>query len=196
MKAFEYYSAIINRYDMISHTDWRDVLNIAKDKYFQKDDVIIRQGEVAKVCGLVVNGSFKNVSYHNESEERILKFNFKTDFLSSCKSYNEGTPSSFAIVAMEPSHVLEINNDDLVKLCYASPPILGLGLILSQQTMQAYEEHLTLLSLPSPDLRYQYLLEKHGQLINKVSVTDLAKFMYISRESVSRARRSLKELSC
>jgi hypothetical protein len=54
--------------------------------------------------------------------------------------------------------------------------------------MQQHEEHLKILSLSNPIARYQYIMKNHPKLIQKVTMTDLAKYLYVSREALSRAR--------
>lgn len=179
---------LIDRYNSCSPDDWKQWLDISVIKQFDKDQVLVYEGDVSKVCAFILEGSFKNVTSANNGEEKILKFSFDTDFLASCESYNRQTPSEFAIVAMEPSVVMVTNNDALVELCYKNQHITNLGFILTQQLMQQHEEHLKILSFTSPMLRYEYVLKTQPEILNKISLTDLARYLYVSREALSRAR--------
>ncbi|RPE12005.1 Crp/Fnr family transcriptional regulator [Chitinophaga lutea] len=182
---------LATRYGICSENDWQQWLDISVIKRFDKDQVLVYEGEVSKVCAFILEGSFKNVTSASNGEEKILKFSFETDFLASCESYNRQVPSEFAIVAMEPSVVMVTGNDALVELCYKNQRITNLGFILTQQLMQQHEEHLKILSLASPMARYDHVLRNQPGLLNSVSLTDLAKYLYISREALSRARSQI-----
>ncbi|MES2617388.1 MAG: Crp/Fnr family transcriptional regulator [Bacteroidota bacterium] len=180
---------IPERYKTIALDDWKDWESISTIKEYQKDEVFINEGEMSKFCGFVLSGAFKNVTYTDNFDERIINFGFETDFLASCESYNNQCPSAFSIVAIEPSKVLVVENDALVTLCYKNQNVANFGFLLTQLLMQQHEEHLKILSLTNPIARYQYIMKNHPDLIQKVTLTDLAKYLYISREALSRARK-------
>ncbi len=182
---------LVDSYRICSQDDWRQWLDISVIRHFDKDQVLIYEGEISKVCAFVLEGSFKNVTSASNGEEKILNFSFKNAFLASCESYNRQLPSEFAIVAMEPSIVMMTDNDALMALCYKNQRITNQGFVLTQQLMQQHEDHLKLLSLASPVLRYEYVLKNQPDLLNRVSLTDLAKYLYVSREALSRARSQL-----
>lgn len=179
---------LINYYTDKLDDAWEKLLSISEVRRVMKDHAFIEQGDIAKVCGLVLNGSFKNVTYDDDFDERILRFTFQHGFVASCKSFNEQQPSAFAVVAMENSEILSINNKELVDLCIAHPSVITLGLLFSQQIMLDHEHHSKLLSLPTPLQRYQFLVAEKPYLLSRVSMTDLAKHLYTSREALSRAR--------
>lgn len=110
---------LIASYNIISEHDWHELLDISIIKEYDRNDILFHQGEIAQVNAFVLQGSFKNVSYQQECEEKILAFNFQFDFLASCESYNNKVPFSFAIVAMEPSVAVVVNSDELVRLCFS-----------------------------------------------------------------------------
>ncbi len=182
---------LMERYNSLSAADWRQWKDISVIKQFRKDEALIREGEIAKVCAFVLQGCFKNSIVNPNGEEKILKFSFESDFLASCTSYNCQVPSGFSIVAMEPSLVMVTNNNALVQLCGKNSSVANLGFVLTQKLMQQHEEHLKLLSYANPVLRYEYILDHYPDLLNKVSLTDLAKYLYVSREALSRARNQL-----
>jgi CRP-like cAMP-binding protein len=187
--------AIIDRYKTASADDWQQWFNISTIRQFEKGQVLIKEGEIARVCAFVLKGTFKNTTQCQEDEEKILGFGFETDFLASCESYNCQQPSAFAIVAMEPSLLMVTDNDRLVELCYKNQQVANAGFLLTIQLMQEHEEHLKILSLNSPLLRYEYMLKNHPELLQKVSLTDLAKYLYVSREALSRARKQIAPFS-
>ncbi|MBT1697112.1 Crp/Fnr family transcriptional regulator [Fulvivirgaceae bacterium PWU4] len=185
---------LVNYYTDKLDDAWEKLLTIVEIKRVAKGHAFIEQGDIAKVCGLVLSGSFKNVAYDDPSDERILRFTFQYGFLASCQSFNEQQPSSFAVVAMEDSEILSIDNKELVELCLAHPSVITLGLLFSQQIMIDHEHHSKVLSLSTPLQRYEFLIHEKPYLLNRVSMTDLAKHLYTSREALSRARLKIRSI--
>ncbi|MDF2192685.1 Crp/Fnr family transcriptional regulator [Paraflavitalea sp. CAU 1676] len=188
----EYAKVLMKRYNVGKQADWQQWLDISTIRRYRKGEEFIREGEISKVCGFVISGAFKNVSLNEHDEEKILGFYLENDFLASCESYSKQIPSPFSITAMAPSVAITTSNDKLVELYYKNQTIGTIGLVLTQQLMQKHEEHLKILSFATPQVRYEYVLENKPELLKNTSVTELAKYLYISREAVSRARKSIR----
>jgi hypothetical protein len=62
---------------------------------------------------------------------------------------------------------------------------------LYQELLEQQSEHQHILSLKSPVRRYRYLLERRPVIIQKTTLTNVARYLYVSREALSRARLSL-----
>lgn len=60
--------------------------------------------------------------------------------------------------------------------------------------MQQQAEHLQIISIKNPFERYDFLLRNKPHMIEKILGIELARNLYISRETVSRARFRIKEL--
>jgi CRP-like cAMP-binding protein len=126
-----------------------------------------------------------------DSQEKIIKFAFADDFLANCESYNKKAPSAVSIVALEDAVILRINIKKMQPLYNLHMNLLHVNLQLYQEISEQQSEHQYLLSLKSPLQRYRYLMERRPAIIQKISLTNIARYLYISREALSRARLSL-----
>ena len=52
---------------------------------------------------------------------------------------------------------------------------------------------MNMLMKPGPEERYKFLLQTEPELVNRVSVTHLAQYLGISRETLSRMRAKVAE---
>lgn len=188
----DHVKALMKRYCVGAQADWQQWLDISTVVKYEKGEDFIVEGEISKVCGFVISGLFKNVSINENGEEKTLGFYFQNDFLASCESYNQQIPSPFSITALAPSVAVVTDNNKLVDLYYKNPAIGIIGLVLTQQLMHKHEEHLKILSFASPQLRYEYILDNRPEILQAISITELAKYLYISREAVSRARKNVR----
>jgi CRP-like cAMP-binding protein len=186
-----YYQRLMKKYPHVTKQEWQLLDAIATVRYIRKGDSFLRFGKVARYSAFVLSGQFKFNFLDEEGSEKIMKFGFTDDFLANCESYHKKLPSTFSITAMEDSVVLRINIKKLQPLYDLHINLLHVNLQLYQELLEQQSEHQYILSLKSPIQRYRFLLENRPAIIQKISVTNIARYLYISREALSRARMLL-----
>jgi CRP-like cAMP-binding protein len=188
MQLPSYYQGLIKKYPQVTAEEWQLLDNISTVKHIRKGENFLRYGRVARYSAFVLSGQFKFTLLDEEGNERIVKFSFADDFLANCESYNKKAPSNISITAMEDSVVLRINIKKLQPLYDLHMNLLHVNLQLYQELLEQQAEHQYILSLKSPLQRYRFLVEHRPALIQKISLTNIARYLYISREALSRAR--------
>ena len=183
-----YFQRLIKKYPQVTMEEWELLDAIATVKYIRKGDNFLRFGKVARYAAFVLSGQFKFNLLNEEGNEKIVKFSFTDDFLANCESYHKKIPSNISITAMEDSVVLRINIKKLQPLYDLHMNLLHVNLQLYQELLEQQSEHQYILSLKSPIQRYRFLLENRPAIIQKISITNIARYLYISREALSRAR--------
>jgi CRP-like cAMP-binding protein len=185
------YQRLQKKYPRVTEEEWRLLDVMASVKHIKKGDAFLKYGKVARFSAFVISGSFKYTIVDEDSQEKIIKFAFADDFLANCESYNKKAPSAVSIVALEDAVILRINIKKMQPLYNLHMNLLHVNLQLYQEISEQQSEHQYLLSLKSPLQRYRYLMERRPAIIQKISLTNIARYLYISREALSRARLSL-----
>lgn len=188
MELPSYYQRLIKKYPQVTIEEWRLLDNLSTVRYLRKGDSFLRYGKVARFAAFVLSGQFKFSLLDDEGNEKIVKFGFADDFLANCESYQKRTPSTIGITAIEDAVILRINTKKLHHLYGLHPNLLQVKLLLYQELLEQLSEHQYILSLKSPLQRYRFLLEHRPAIIQKISLTNIARYLYISREALSRAR--------
>jgi CRP-like cAMP-binding protein len=188
MQLPSYYQRLQKKYPQVTMEEWQLLDSIAVVRYIRKGDCFLRFGRVARYAAFVLSGQFKSSLLTEEGNEKILQFSFTDDFLANCESYHKRTPSNISITAMEDAVILRINIKKLQPLYDLHMNLLQVNLQLYQELLEQQAEHQYILSLKSPLQRYRFLLEHRPAVIQKISLTNIARYLYISREAVSRAR--------
>ncbi|NLR59084.1 Crp/Fnr family transcriptional regulator [Chitinophaga polysaccharea] len=183
-----WYDQLMKKYPVVTLAEWQLLDSIATIKHIKKGDAFLRYGKVARYSAFVISGMFKFAIFDEEGNEKIVKFSFPNDFLANCESYNKKVPSALSIVAVEDAVVLKINIKKIQPLYALHMNLLHVNLQLFQELLEQQSEHQYILSLKSPLQRYKFLLEKRPAIIQKISLTNIARYLYTSREAVSRAR--------
>lgn len=183
-----WYDRLMKKYPVVTTAEWQLLDSIATVKHIKKGDSFLRYGKVARYSAFVISGLFKFSIIDEEGNEKIVKFGFADDFLANCESYNKKAPSAISIIAMEDAVVLRINIKKLQPLYDLHMNLLHVNLQLFQEILEQQSEHQYILSLKSPLQRYKFLLERRPAIIQKISLTNIARYLYTSREALSRAR--------
>ncbi|MBK6355051.1 MAG: hypothetical protein IPF46_17090 [Saprospiraceae bacterium] len=71
------------------------------------------------------------------------------------------------------------------------PAIERVSRKVAEILMLNYKEHVNLLMKSNPEERYRYLLDTNPDLVKRISVTHLAQYLGISRETLSRIRAKI-----
>jgi CRP-like cAMP-binding protein len=196
MELPSYFQRLIKKYPHVTTEEWQLLDDFSTVRYLRKGDSFLAYGKVARFSAFVLSGQFKFSLLDEEGKERIVKFAFTDDFLANCESYHKKAPSNINITAIADAVILRINNKKLHYLYDVRNNLLQVKLCLYQELLGQLTEHQNILSLKSPMQRYRFLLEQRPDIIQNVSLTNIARYLYISREALSRVRVSLSKPNC
>ena len=148
---------------------------------------LLREGTTCRHLHGVERGALR-VFQLNDGKDINLRFYFEHSFATDLKSLRSGQPSEYHIQAMEPTVTLTLEGSSLRTLYDHSPEIERWGRSLLESLLVREQDHANFFKLYSPEDRYAWLLEHEPQIPARVSLTRLASYMGITRESLSRIR--------
>jgi CRP-like cAMP-binding protein len=183
-----WYDQLREKYPIITLEEWKLLHGIANVKHIKKGEPLLRYGYVARHAAFVISGMFKFSILDDAGDEKIVKFGFQNDFLANCESYNQKAPSAVSITAVEDAVVLRINIKRIQPLYNLHMNLFRINIQLCEELMAQQSEHQQILSLRSPLQRYKFLMEHRPLIIQKISLTNIARYLYTSREALSRAK--------
>ena len=117
-----------------------------------------------------------------------LRFYFEEDYATDLKSLRSGQAADCSIQAIEPTTTTTFDGAALRALYDRSPEIQRWGRGLLESLLIKEQDHANFFKLYSPEDRYAYLLEHEPRILARVSLSRLASYMGITRESLSRIR--------
>jgi len=171
----------------MSDEDVALVLNSGIIRALKKGEVLVKEGEECRAFFLVRNGYLRN--WHNKDGTVInLNFTFEGGFTTNLKSFYTHEPSEFTIEAGEPTTVLIFDFDVIMKKFNADDRIVLFIRRVVAQLLLAYEEHINFYKMYTPTERYHYIEKNNPQLLQRVSLSQLATYLGVTRETLSRIR--------
>lgn len=183
-----YYQRLIKKYPHVSVAEWHLLDQLATVRHIRKGEQFLRVGKIARNAAFVLSGQFKYSFAGDDQNEKILKFSFMDDFLTDCQSFNNNKPSVLNITALEDSVILRFNLNKVKPLYNLHSSILHVNMQVYENIMEEQAEHQYILSLKSPLERYRFLVSHRPAIIQKISLTNIARYLFTSREALSRAR--------
>jgi CRP-like cAMP-binding protein len=172
----------------ISISGFDKLFAIASRRQLLKGDILLKRGQICKTIFFVEKGYLRTF-IDKDGTEINTDFTFENDFTTNLKSLRSSAPSDTTLQAGEPTVIYEFDKDKLLELYNVSQEIESFGRKLLEQLLIAREEHTNLFKMYSPKERYQYLQTAKSQLLQRISLSQLASYLGMARETLSRIRK-------
>ena len=181
----------IAKHVSLSENETEAFCNLFQQKLIEKKSFLLREGEFCKFEGFVTKGIFRVYHIDKNGSEQILYFAPETWWITDIDSFTNEKPSQLFIEALEDSEVLLISKKDK-EFAYANlPRIEKLFRVMTQKTHIALQRRMIdNLSKPA-DQRYLDFIEKYPQLYHRLSNLQIAAYLGISHEFLSKIRNKI-----
>jgi CRP-like cAMP-binding protein len=179
--------AAISQISKTSDEDIALLVDSAIPKRLKKGEAILKEGEVCRSFYLVEKGYLR--TWYNKNGVPInLHFTFEGEFISNLKSFKSKHPSDVIIEAGEPATVWVFDLNAMSAELKGHPAISTFVRRLAVRVLLASEEHSGLFKMYTPTERYHYLEKNKPELLQRISLTQLASYIGVTRETLSRIR--------
>jgi CRP-like cAMP-binding protein len=136
-----------------------------------------------------VNSGLLRVYFNTEASERTCRFLPEGSWYTDFESFATGAPSREHLQALEDSEVVQVDKASLEKLYRQHPNLERAGRLLTESALLEIHHRSQMLTLESPESRYERLCEESPGLVNRVPQYYLASYLNIRPESLSRIRK-------
>lgn len=171
-----------------SDESW-DLLQPALTKReFEKSEFLLRQGQTCNSLFYIDIGYCKSY-YEINGVVKNTGFFFENEIATNISSFGSGQKSEFNIVACEPLATIVFDKDKLFQVAKQANEIEALGRNCIRLFATKQEEFSSLFKLYSAQERLEYLETKYPEILQRVSLSQLASFLGVARETLSRIRK-------
>jgi CRP-like cAMP-binding protein len=165
---------------------------IAKNtsKEYGKNEFFIQRGQKHNHVGFILKGGFRYLGYTSDGKEQIVGYSFENDFVVSYSSFQIQQPSAIDVQAVRNCTVLLLNYEEL-NAFYDNCGFNNLRSNVAETLLNDSINRLLSLYCDSPEERYLMLIERYPDILNLVSLKEIASLIKTTPETLSRIRKKL-----
>lgn len=186
MPLLSYVSGIIT----VSKELESEIVGISKKIKVTKNDILVNQKERCRNLFFIEKGLVRGF-YFEGGKEITNWFAREQEFATSFYSFITNEPSAETIEALEDCELLQIAHSDLQNLYKKFPDTERIGRIITENYYIKLEERFLNIQFRTARERYQNLLQKNPGLLQRASLGQIATYLGMSQETLSRTRAEL-----
>lgn len=176
----------ISKYISITEEEKNALLELDLFHTLKKGTVLLQEGEKSQNSYFVLKGCIRTY-YLIDGEEKTTAFYTEMDVLTPHCVISK-TPSDYYISCVEDSILLISNTDMGVEINSKFPKFDRMCKLLSEELLAKQQINFNEFKTSSPEQRYLNLLQKRPDLIQRIPQNQLASFLGIKPQSLSRLR--------
>lgn len=156
----------------------------------KKGAVLMREGEVPEECYFVLKGLVRQYQFV-DGTERTTAFYTEANGTISSTHYSEQTPATFYLECMEDCLLIAGNMELDEKHFEEFPALLQITKQMLESDLNKSKDTYEKFILSSPKERYLHFLETRPDLMNRAPLHQIASFLGMTPESLSRIRKRI-----
>jgi CRP-like cAMP-binding protein len=161
------------------------------ERHVKRRGFILQQGDVCKHFTFIVSGCFKMYAVDQAGKEHNLQFALENDWIADLASFYSEKPSGVYIEAIEAAVVLQIKHHDLLDLYIHYHKFdRNFRIIVERKYIELQQRVLQNISITA-EQRYQNFLEQYPHFANRLPNTQIASYLGITPEFLSKIRKDL-----
>lgn len=155
---------------------------------FLKRQFALQHGDVCEYFDFVVRGCLRLYKVDEKGVYHILQFATENYWMLDLTSFHKRSKSVLDIDALEDTVVLRITYDDLIDLYLKAPKFDRIFRVLLENHFMQQQERIGQLFSSTAEERYQLFLETYPHLLNRLSQVQIAAYLGVTPEFLSRIR--------
>ncbi|WP_241265077.1 Crp/Fnr family transcriptional regulator [Algoriphagus aestuariicola] len=164
------------------------VLELFKPRLYRRRQFVLQEGDVCNQFNFIVRGCLRMYKIDEKGNTHILQFASENWWLTNIGSFHDRTPSELEIDAIEDTVVLQINHENLLSLYINAPKFDRIFRVLIEKSFVSTQKRLLQTISSTAEERYNSFLASYSHLNNRLPQTQIASFLGISPEFLSRLR--------
>lgn len=179
----------LNRYFPLNNKEREEVKRCFTQRIVKRKGYLLQEGEVCRHYYFVVSGCFKMFAIDTNFREHNLQFAAEGDWIADFQSFYDQMPGKLYIEAIESSVVLQIQHADLLHLYVNYHKFdRNFRIIIERKLIDFQNRILQNISSNAED-RYEAFQKQYPHLINRLPNTQIASYMGITSEFLSKIRK-------
>ena len=183
----------VSKFISLTDDETKALLEDITIQNFKKGTILLNEGKVSKEGFFILKGCIRQYCIMN-GEERTTNFYTEEQWVLSRKSYTQEIPADHYFSCVEDCILLIGNMEKETKFFQKIskfPRLQTLSRSIMEKEIGEYQDTLTTYITETPEQRYLKLLKNRPELIQRVPQHQLARYIGVKPESLSRIRKRI-----
>jgi len=190
MSLIELIGRIQLKYTSLSPDFIKELTDKLKIRSFNKNEIIVKEGQFSKKVFFIIEGSARAYYYKNDKDVTDW-FAFENDIICPIVSFFSDKPSPHYIQVLEASTLAEISKEAIDELAEAYLEVERLITAILTETVLKQQRRISSILFYSAEDKYNKLLLDYPNILNRIPLTHFASHLGMSLETLSRVRKRL-----
>lgn len=187
----DYFKAVIP----LNKVEKELVVKSFQPRLYRKRQYVLQEGDVCKCFNFVIRGCLRMYAVDDKGNTHIVQFADENKWLTDMGSFYTKEASRYNIDALEDTMVLQINFENLTGLYSHTPKFNRIFRVIMENSNILLQDRLLQNISASAEERYLSFLKTYPELANRIPQTQIAAYLGITPEFVSRIRNGLAKKS-
>ena len=162
-------------------------------KSLKKGEVLFREGQLCSHISFVVSGAVKISSAHYSGDELIFNVLESGDIFGNNLIFSDSPYYKGDVIMIKDSILVLIKKENLETILQSNKEFLLTYLNKQSNFGKKLNSTIKMLSFTSAEERFKFYLKENHNEINYRTITELADFMHLQRETLSRLLTKLEK---
>ena len=160
-------------------------------QHFEKGTILLQEGSISNNCYFILEGCVRSYLVKN-GEEKTIEF-YTEEQVVTPANYGSNLPSRYTLACLEDT-IACVGNPALEQATFEKfPALAALSGVIAEKIMAQQQEAFADFKTSSPEERYLNLLATRPDLIQRAPQYQIASYLGITPESLSRIRKRLHD---
>lgn len=175
----------------IDKNNLESLVSQCKTKIVKKGEYLLKEGEKCKYSFFVEHGLLRQYALDDKGKEHILQFAPENWIVTDRESVYFDQPSAYYIQALENTNTILFEESLILHLSKQDPLFLEFNNKLLHNHIRQLQRRITLLISATAEERYLDFVRLYPDLLLRVPQWQIASYLGITAESLSRVRKEL-----
>ena len=185
--------SFISKFDILNKDEIEGIADNIKVRLFKKGTILIKEGDICNICYFVLKGCLRQYLFANDVE-KTTEFYSEEQAAVFFTSFTNQTKTNSYLSCVEDCILIVGEPGGEEEMYEKYPKLAQLTRLMMEQDFGKTQDALSLFISSSPEERYLNLLETKSHLLQRVPQHQLANYIGMAPESLSRIRKRILKL--